>query len=424
MMFDHVALDVLDHHDCVVDHHADGQHHAEEREQVDRKAQRQHARERADQRHEDRHRADERGAKALQEQIHHQHHQQNRFNQRVEHLFDRQTHEIGGVQRDLVFDAGRHGLLEFDHRLAHSLGHLHAIGAWLLINGNGGGRCAVQAVVIDVRTPPGLGTGHILETHDGAAIGIGAQDDVFVDARIDCRRLRHHREVELHLAGRRLLVHLAGTDHGILRGDRVLDVGGGDTERRHAIRVHPQPHGLVGHAQNLRLAGPFDALDRIEDVDIGVGAHIVRRVASGLVVERDDHQRAGRFLLHRHAVLRDRLRQLGQRQIHPVLHLHLRGIGVGVEREVHGDRQLPGVGAHRGHVEHVVHTGELRLDGRGHRVAHGLGVGARIGGRDLDLHGRDRRVLCDRQELGADQARQHDEQRDHRREDRPLDEEL
>ena len=48
----HVALDVLDHHDGVVDHHADGQDQAEQRQHVDREAQRQHADEGADQRDE------------------------------------------------------------------------------------------------------------------------------------------------------------------------------------------------------------------------------------------------------------------------------------------------------------------------------------------------------------------------------------
>jgi hypothetical protein len=47
----HDALDVLHHHDGVVDHDADHQHHAEHGQHVDREAQRQQRGKGAQQRH-------------------------------------------------------------------------------------------------------------------------------------------------------------------------------------------------------------------------------------------------------------------------------------------------------------------------------------------------------------------------------------
>ena len=71
-----VALDVLHHHDRVVDHDADRQHQAEQGQRVDREAEQVQRGERADDRHRHRDQRDDRGAPGLQEQDHHQHHQQ------------------------------------------------------------------------------------------------------------------------------------------------------------------------------------------------------------------------------------------------------------------------------------------------------------------------------------------------------------
>ncbi len=59
-----------------------------------------------------------------------------------------------------------------------------------------------------------------------------------------------------------------------------------DAERGHAVRVHPDPHRLVGHAHDLRLARAVDALQRVEHVDVGVVGDVVRAVAVVLRVHR------------------------------------------------------------------------------------------------------------------------------------------
>ncbi|MCY1482991.1 hypothetical protein D9M68_165610 [compost metagenome] len=75
----HHALDVLDHHDGVVHQQADGQHQAEHRQRVDGEAKRRHHAEGAEQDHRHRDRGDQRGAEVLQEQVHHQEHQDDAF---------------------------------------------------------------------------------------------------------------------------------------------------------------------------------------------------------------------------------------------------------------------------------------------------------------------------------------------------------
>jgi hypothetical protein len=59
-------LDILHHHDGVVDHDADREHEAEQSEIVDGEAERRHHRKGADQRHRDRDDRNDRGPPALQ----------------------------------------------------------------------------------------------------------------------------------------------------------------------------------------------------------------------------------------------------------------------------------------------------------------------------------------------------------------------
>ena len=161
-----------------------------------------------------------------------------------------------------------------------------------------------------------------------------------------------------------------------------------------------------GDAHDLRLAGALHALQRIEHVDVGVVGDVVGAVAVVLARTRaisimiDDD-----FFCTDTPSCVHRGRQLRQREVDAVLHLHLRDVGVGVEREVDGQRQLAGGRAGRRHVEHVVDAVDLRLDRRGDRIGERLRVGAGVGRRHRDLHRRDGRVLLDRQHDHRDQRR-------------------
>ncbi len=70
-----VAVDVLQHDDCIVDHEAHGEHDPEHRQHVDREAQHVDEEKRADQRYGNGDRRNQRGAQAPEEQENHQHHQ-------------------------------------------------------------------------------------------------------------------------------------------------------------------------------------------------------------------------------------------------------------------------------------------------------------------------------------------------------------
>ena len=116
-----VHLDVLDHHDRVVDHQPDREDHAEHRQHVDREAEQVHADEGADDRHRHREDRDDGGAQRLQEHEHDQHHQHHRLEEGVHHLVDRVQRELAGVEHDLVVEAGGELRLQLLHACAHRL---------------------------------------------------------------------------------------------------------------------------------------------------------------------------------------------------------------------------------------------------------------------------------------------------------------
>lgn len=93
----HDALDVLHHHDGVVNHDTDHQHHGEHGQNIDGQAGDQHhgkGAEQCDGHHDGR---DQGVADVLQEDQHHDEHQHDGFQQRVHHLLDGDLHELGGV---------------------------------------------------------------------------------------------------------------------------------------------------------------------------------------------------------------------------------------------------------------------------------------------------------------------------------------
>ena len=191
--------------------------------------------------------------------------------------------------------------------------------------------------------------------------------------------------------GHRRLADLAGGHLDVLLRDRVDHVGGGQVAERHLLRVEPDPHAVVALAEVGDVAHAVQPRQLVAELDRRVVAQ-VEVVAAVVGREQvDDHQDAGRLLLHRHAAALDQVGQdrLGQRLA--VLHQHLGHVQVDAELEGDGQRVGAVVGALRRHVHHVLDAVDLLLDRGGHGVGDHLGVGAGIVGRDLDRRRRDLR---------------------------------
>jgi len=81
---------------------------------------------------------------------------------------------------------------------------------------------------------------------------------------------------------------------------------------------------------------------------------------------------------------------------HAVLHIDRGDVGIGADLEGDVEPVIAGIGAVGGHVDHVVDAVDLRLDRGGDGVFDRFGIGAGIGGRDVDDRGRDLGELFDR----------------------------
>src|SRR5262249_19582775 len=107
---------------------------------------------------------------------------------------------------------------------------------------------------------------------------------------------------------------------------------------------------------------------------------------------------------------------------HAVVHVERRGIDVGADLE--GDLDLHGAVRSRGraHVEHVLDAVDLVLDRRGDGLLEYLRGCSGVDRAHRDDRRRDFRVLRDRQHAHRGEPGDHDEDREHGREDRPVDE--
>ena len=111
----HHTLDVFHHHNRVVHQQTDRQHHGEHRQHVDGVAHGAQDTEGAQDHHRHGNRRNQRCAEVLQEQIHHEHHQHDSFEQGVDHAFNRNTHERCRVERNHILILLREEMRQLFH---------------------------------------------------------------------------------------------------------------------------------------------------------------------------------------------------------------------------------------------------------------------------------------------------------------------
>jgi hypothetical protein len=128
----------------IVDHDADRQHQAEQRQRVDREAEQMHDREGADDRYRHGEQRDDRGPPRLQEYDDDQHHESERLEQRVHHRLDRAAHEDGRVVDHGIVDAFREVLLQRRHDGADMVRDLDGVGTGRLEDRDGNRRLVVE----------------------------------------------------------------------------------------------------------------------------------------------------------------------------------------------------------------------------------------------------------------------------------------
>ena len=215
----------------------------------------------------------------------------------------------------------------------------------------------------------------------------------------------------------------AGGDLHVLLTDRADDVAGRQLARCQPIGVEPHAHAVFARAEHLDRANAADPRQLVLHLQVRVVRQVEHVVALVRRDEVDDHDEVGRRLLGRHADALHVLRQPRLRLRHAVLHLHLRVVEIGAERE--GDRQGQRAVRRRlrEHVEHAVDAVHLLLERRGDGLGDYLRVGAGERRAHDDGRGHDGGVFTDRQTHEREQPADDDQQRQDDREDRTRDEE-
>ncbi len=190
------------------------------------------------------------------------------------------------------------------------------------------------------------------------------------------------------------------------------------------MRVHPDPHRILAGTHDRDVSDTGKPGQLVDQIDRRVIPHEQRVARFVRRIEGDEQQDRRRFGADCDPLRLRRLRQLGHRVLHPVLHQHLVHVRVAADVEAHRQHIGAVIGAGRLHVDHARDAIYLQLDRQGDGVDDGLRAGSRIAGRDLHGRRRDVGILGDRQAQHRDGADQHQHDRQDVGEDRMLDKEL
>ena len=114
---------------------------------------------------------------------------------------------------------------------------------------------------------------HVLQAQRGS-IRIRADDDVLEFTRLGQAALGGDRIDQFLRPSRGRLPDLARRELRILFVQGCHEVAGRDAQLRHAVRFHPDPHGVILGTEYLDIRGAGNPLENIQHVERGVIADI------------------------------------------------------------------------------------------------------------------------------------------------------
>jgi hypothetical protein len=253
---------------------------------------------------------DERRAPVLQEDEHDDDDEHHGFEERVNDLVDALGDRQGRVERHQVLHVAREPLRQIGHRRFDPVGHVERVRAGNLEHGNDRrGRPVVPAHGV-VEHGSQFEARDVLEAHLGAVRG-RAHDDV---AELLLGQQASLRADGVGVFGARRggwSADLTGRRQLVLLGDGVRDVRNRDAETADDVGPQPDAHGVIAAAEQVDLPDALDAGDRVVDVDGRVIREKGAVVSAVRRLDREHEQGERQRLLHRDAVVLDRLGHLG-----------------------------------------------------------------------------------------------------------------
>jgi len=262
------------------------------------------------------------------------------------------------------------------------------------LHADGGGWLAVQARGKLVFLAADFYPRHVADAN-GGTVRIGLEHDVGELRRGGKLALDQDSRRNFLGLGARQITNTASGNLGVLRADRVVDVGRGQVETDQLLRVDPDAHGPFGAVQ-LRLAHAVQALEFVHYVarEVIAERYVIELAVTGGQGHQQQETRGDFFYLQ--ALLGHRLGQAWLHGLEPVLHIDLGHfwVGAGLEGGGDGGRTQAALGFE---VQQVIGAVKLLLDQADHAFIQGLGRGAGVHRVDLDFRRRHVGVLGHRQ---------------------------
>ncbi|MNS12661.1 hypothetical protein D3C72_442290 [compost metagenome] len=243
-LFAHDALDVLHHHDGIVHQQADRQHHRKHGQGVDAVTKGIEHGKGAEQHDGNGDGRDERGAEVLQEQVHHEEHQCDGFEQRFHHVLNRGFYEGGGFIGNFVFQPMREILGQLIQAVDDQLRGRHFVRAGGQFYPDTRRLIAVKPAQVVVLFGAHFDGGDVAEPHFGTVL-IHAQGDIAELLRRLEQGLRVDGGVQRLFIHRRRTAQLPDGDLRVLGFDGVSHIGGGHLHAVQLRRVQPDAHGIL-----------------------------------------------------------------------------------------------------------------------------------------------------------------------------------
>ena len=282
----HMAFDVLNHDDRIVDHDACRENDAEERQRVDRVPEQLHERERADERHRDGDGGNQRAAPVLEEEEHHQDDEGNRFAERLQHFDNRLAHDDDVVECQLPFQARWKLTLDARHLGVDAAEHFERVRRRQQHDANARGFDAGESQPRRVVFGAQLDAADVAYAHERAVL-TRVHDDVFEFAHLGQAAGRAHAELVHLVFGRGLRADRARGHLHVLFAQRIGDVARRQASSGETVRIEPQPHRKAALAKDDDVRDARHALQAVAHVSIEVIADEQRAVAVVVGVEAD-----------------------------------------------------------------------------------------------------------------------------------------
>src|ERR1700751_945239 len=273
----HIALDVFDDDDRVVDNDTDRQHEAEQGQVVQRYPKYSEDRRGADQRNRNGDDGNDRRAAGLQKQEHPPDDEEDRDKNRDDNLLDRLGNEDIRVVDDCRVDTWRKIFLQLLHLRQNFMLDRERVCSGLGVDDQGRRIAAIHVGRVAVIRGADLDPTDVADAGHASSV-VGFDDDVGELLGRGQPAERFDVDLISFVTGGRRLVQDTGRDLKILRAQRGEHVAGGEIVGRRLVRVEPDVHRIFATALELHVADARQARQHVLDVQ-GCVVRQVERVA-------------------------------------------------------------------------------------------------------------------------------------------------